>query len=76
MNLVINDSHKKMSMLIGKLDALSPLKVLNRGYSFITYNKQIIKSVNDINIDDQIDLSLKDGNIKAKVISKETNRNG
>ncbi len=39
----------KLSALAGKLNALSPLAVLARGYSVAQKNNEIIKSVSDIN---------------------------
>ena len=53
---------------IAKLDALSPLKTLTRGYSIIQANGKIIKSINQIKKDDEIDIKLIDGNAKAKVM--------
>ena len=54
-----------------KLDGLSPLKVLNRGYAFATVNNKVIKKVDDVNENENITLSVVDGNINALVISKE-----
>ena len=56
----------------GKLDGLSPLKVLKRGYAFATINNKVIKEVKDVNVNETIKLSLQDGNINALVTSKES----
>ena len=61
----------KFITLTGKLDSLSPLKVLNRGYAFASYKEKIIKKIDDINVDETIDLSLSDGKVTTKVINKE-----
>jgi exodeoxyribonuclease VII large subunit len=61
----------KLAINSGKLDGLSPLKVLKRGYAFATVNNKVIKEVNDVNVNETIKLSLQDGNINALVISKE-----
>ena len=53
---------------ITKLDALSPLKTLSRGYSIIEKDNKLIKSVNDLKIDDVVNLKLTDGNVNARVI--------
>jgi exodeoxyribonuclease VII large subunit len=57
-----------------KLDALSPLKVLTRGYA-LTQQKDgsVIRSVKQIRCDDLIHITLADGNITAEV--KEVKEN-
>ena len=64
-------SKNKFYTYTGKLDSLSPLKVLNRGYAFASISKKIIKKVDDVSVDEVIDLSLSDGIVKTKVINKE-----
>lgn len=61
----------KIDLLNTKLNTLSPLSVLNRGYSIVTdKNGRIIKSVDEINVDDMLKLIFSDGEIKTKVIKK------
>ncbi len=74
MNNLIHLQFKKLSNYSGKLDALSPLKVLKRGYAFATKAEHVIKELKDVQIDDSIDLTLSDGTVKAKVISKESKK--
>lgn len=52
---------------ISQLDALSPLKVLNRGYSLVTKDNQVIKSSKELNKKDLIEIQFHDGKLKAKV---------
>lgn len=56
---------------IAKLEALSPLKTLLRGYSVVEYNGKIVKSVKDIKVEDEVKIKIQDGNVKA--IVKEVN---
>ena len=57
-----------------KLDAMSPLKVLTRGYSMAhNMDKVIIHSVKQVAIDDTICLTVSDGNITAKVTGMKEN---
>ena len=51
-----------------KLDALSPLKTLSRGYSIVEKNESIIKSVEDLQKDDIVNIRLQDGEKQAKVL--------
>ena len=54
--------------LVAKLDALSPLKTLCRGYSIVEKDNKIIKSSKEIKSGDEINLKFKDGVSKAKII--------
>lgn len=66
-NLVSNQSlflerHRRHhARLAAELDALSPLKVLSRGYSMVNGPKGVIKSVKDISPGDDITVVFADG---------------
>ncbi len=64
----IKDSRALSIETISKLDALSPLKTLTRGYCIAEHNNKIIKSIHDVNTDDQIKLKFTDGEKTAKVL--------
>lgn len=72
MNLTLSLQQKQLAHLCGKLDSLSPLKVLARGYS-ITQNQQnfTIRSMKDVNVGEHIKTRLTDGNIISQVIRLE-----
>lgn len=58
-----------LTKVISKLDGISPLKTLSRGYSIVEdVNGKVVKSVNDVKAEDEIKLILNDGTISAKVI--------
>ena len=44
-----------------KLDSLSPLKIMHRGYTLIQKDSQMIKSVNELKENDIIDIHFHDG---------------
>ena len=54
--------------LVAKLDTLSPLKTLTRGYSLVEKNNNIIKSAKDVNTGDKIDLKFSDGTKQAAIL--------
>ena len=56
----------------GKLEALSPVKVLARGYSITALKNKIVKSVDDLAIGDSVDITVADGIVSAEVVKKET----
>ena len=72
MNLTLSLQQKQLAHLCGKLDSLSPLKVLARGYS-IAQNQQnfTIRSLKDVNVGEQIKTRLPDGDIISQVIRLE-----
>lgn len=57
---------------VSTLNVLSPLKVMERGYS-IAYDSEdhIIKSINNVKVGDSIKVTLTDGTLKAKIIERE-----
>ena len=64
----LKESKNKATNIITKLDTLSPLKTLARGYSITEYNGKILKSVKQIKTNDEIEIRLNDGNITAKAL--------
>ena len=70
-NNILNIYNKKKAEMIkhvAKLDALSPLKTLTRGYSIVQLDGKVVKSVDQLKKDDEIDLRLIDGKAKAKIL--------
>ena len=67
-NNIVLQNKNKYSNMIEKLDALSPLKTLLRGYCITEINGKNIKSSKELNKDDVIDLIFIDGNVTAKII--------
>ena len=69
--LTISKLKMSLSSNAAKLETLSPVKVLARGYSIATCNDKSINSIKNVSIDDTINIRVSDGNISAKVINKE-----
>ncbi len=64
----IKDSKAKSIELISKLDTLSPLKTLTRGYLIAQKQGKTIKSIKELQKDDIIDLKFIDGQKQTKII--------
>ena len=64
----VKDLKTKSIKTIAKLDTLSPLKTLTRGYAIASFEGKNIKSIKNVKKDDIIDLRFIDGNIKTKAI--------
>ena len=72
-NSIQNKLHKSKTSaveIITKLDALSPLKTLARGFNIAEKNGKIITKKQDVNLEDEITLRFIDGNVVTKVIDK------
>lgn len=59
------DSKNEMLTLVAKLDSLSPLKTLTRGYCIAQKDGKVIKTIEDVKKDDEINLKFIDGQTKA-----------
>ncbi|MCJ0917116.1 exodeoxyribonuclease VII large subunit [Mammaliicoccus sciuri] len=66
-NRIISQKKQVLTNKLVQLDALSPTQIMLRGYSIIEKDDKIITSKNDLKIDDDITINLKDGKINANV---------
>ncbi|WP_436885136.1 exodeoxyribonuclease VII large subunit [Mammaliicoccus sciuri] len=66
-NRIISQKRQALTSKLAQLDALSPTQIMLRGYSIIEKDDKIITSKNDLKIDDDITINLKDGKINANV---------
>ena len=64
----IKDSKILATKLISKLDALSPLKTLTRGYCLVESNEKVITKAKELKKNMQIDLKFQDGDVSAKIV--------
>ena len=70
----LNRKHQQYIALTAKLDAMSPLKVLTRGYAMAqTQDGQVLKSVQQVERGERITVSLNDGKLSATVMDIKEN---
>ena len=68
----ITRKEKQYVAYVSKLDAMSPLKVLSRGYSMCQTDRgEVIRSVHQVELGQRIQISLEDGKISATVMEKQ-----
>ena len=68
-SLTIVRSRKSLGELAGKLDALSPLNTLSRGYSIpVKSDGTVIRSKDELSSGDEFTLKLRDGDADCRVI--------
>ncbi len=61
---------QKVNALSKQLEALNPVAVLKRGYSFSEKDGKVLTSVKQVKSDDIININLIDGKISAKVLGE------
>ena len=71
-NASLSKSKQRYIANTSKLDAMSPLKVLTRGYSMAqTEDGTLLRSVSQVELGQRISVSLSDGRISATVMERE-----
>ncbi len=68
---LLNLKDKQFTGLALKIDALSPLKCLSRGYSVVYKGDKTITNINDVDIGDELKIRTNDGTILCNVTNKE-----
>ncbi len=64
---LVENKENKLNTLCGKLDALSPLKVLSRGYSVVSKEGKILKDSKNVKKGDLLLIKLHKGKVEAEV---------
>lgn len=73
MSLQLRRKGEKLGQLTAVLDSLSPLKVVERGYSLVTRQDEIIKSATQLNIGDSVNLRFAHGEAEAQIMKIKKN---
>ena len=74
---LISNNQRSYLALTAKLDALSPLKVLTRGYAIAVHSDgKVIRSAADVRIGDRMQVTVRDGVITADVQNVGGNEHG
>lgn len=65
--LALKKHRLAFSQSVSKLDALSPLKVLSRGYAIVGKNEKIVTKASAVKKGDKLNLCFSDGTVKCEV---------
>lgn len=68
---LMKDKKQQFQRAIQQLDLLSPLKIMNRGYGILQQEETIIKSVDQLDVNQELTIQLVDGTVRSKVTSVE-----
>ena len=73
-NTAIARKNQRYVAAVSKLDAMSPLKVLTRGYSMTqTQDGNVLRSVSQVELGERLTIRLSDGQLSATVMDKKEN---
>ena len=68
---LMKDKKQQFQRAIQQLDLLSPLKIMNRGYGILQQEETIIKSVDQLEVEQELTIQLVEGTVRSKVTSVE-----
>ena len=70
MNRLMSGRRQKAAQAIAALDLVSPLKILGRGFAYVTDDQQqVLKKVADFKAQQPIELHVQDGLVTAEVVA-------
>ena len=68
----IQQEKARLRLLSGRMDALSPLKVLQRGYAVVTNGSgELLREAKQVTVGEQVQIKLAQGRIKAQVVERQ-----
>lgn len=67
MTRYLKTKHNEMQQTIASLDLLSPLKIMSRGYSYVTSQDTVVKKVSQLTKEQTIRLHFTDGTASAQI---------
>lgn len=74
MKLLFEKKAQRFDQALQSLDLLSPLKIMGRGYSYTTKENQVISSIKDIQVKEELTIHYQDGQAQVQVLKiKEEN---
>lgn len=71
--IYFNNLGNVIGLQINKMIGLNPLKTLERGYSVLMSHDKVVRNVDNINVNDEIEVRISNGRVKG--IVKEVNKN-
>ena len=73
---ILNLKESSLKICAGRLDAISPLKTIERGYSITLKpeDQKVVGSISDVKMGDELEIIVKDGSIECSVDSTKENK--
>lgn len=67
---LIDKKRQEYSLLVKTLNLVNPMGILEKGYSLVEVKGKIIKTSKCVNVNDEVNIKLHQGSLKAKIIEK------
>ncbi|SDC04866.1 exodeoxyribonuclease VII large subunit [Shouchella lonarensis] len=67
----LKDKRQYFAATVQQLELLSPLRVMARGYTLVHKGEQLVRSVADVDVADDLCVSVLDGTLMCKVVAKQ-----
>ncbi len=64
---LLDNPRKKMEVMLATLKNLNPLGILEKGYSVVNYEKEVVKDAKKLSVGDIINIKFKKGEVNAEV---------
>ncbi|WP_338230648.1 exodeoxyribonuclease VII large subunit [Lactiplantibacillus paraxiangfangensis] len=74
--LVMQGKRQQLTQTVQSLDLLSPLKIMGRGYAFVTADEQVVHTVKQLKPQQAVAVHFADGTAQAQITSTEEIDNG
>ena len=71
---ILDNKENRYKVSLSRLEAINPIKIMDRGFSVVSNKEKIVKKVSDVKKNDLISIRVNDGNISANVV--EVYKNG
>lgn len=69
----VENQGRMLESCVGKLNVISPLNTLRRGYSIVTHEDEVVRSINQAEKGDAVEIRVIDGKIYCSVNNTEEN---
>ena len=71
---IIDNKRYKYEIFRTSIINLNPLNIMKKGYSIVKQNNKLLKSVKKVEVGNNLDITMYDGKLEAKVLSKEVKK--
>lgn len=63
----LQTTNAEFMTLVKQLDSLSPLKIMTRGYSYVTHDDKVVSGVKQLHTNENVELHFADGTAEAEI---------